>query len=49
MEVLSWVTATQAMNDATGQRPTTTFHCAIPDVGVGFAIAETDPALLRMT
>lgn len=47
MEVLSWITAAQTMDDATGQRPTTIFHRGIPEVGVGFAIAETEPAPLR--
>lgn len=48
MEVLSWITATQAMHDVTGLRPTSTFHRGIPDVGIGFAIAETEPAPLHI-
>jgi 2,3-dihydroxyphenylpropionate 1,2-dioxygenase len=42
METLSWVAATQAMNDVTGYRPKAVFHRGMPDVGIGFAIAETD-------
>ncbi len=47
MEVLSWVAATQSMADATGVRPSASFQRAIPEVGVGFGIAETPPAPLR--
>ena len=46
MEVLSWVAAVQCMADATGVRPTASFQCAIPEVGVGFGITETDPVPL---
>jgi 2,3-dihydroxyphenylpropionate 1,2-dioxygenase len=46
MEILTWIAAVQALANTTGRRPTTTFHRGIPDVGVGFAIAESDPAPL---
>ena len=47
MEVLSWVAAVQCMDDATGERPRASFQRAIPEIGVGFGIAETEPAPLR--
>ena len=47
MEVLAWVAAAQCMADATGARATASFHCAIPEVGVGFGIAESRPTPLH--
>ncbi len=47
MEVLSWIAAAQCMADATGARPAPTFHAAIPEVGVGFGIVESQPTPLR--
>ena len=49
MEVLTWIAAAQAMRDASGARPHTAFHCAIPEVGIGFGIGETDSAAWRPT
>ena len=47
METLAWVAAAQAMADATGSRPVASFYRGIPEVGIGFAIAETEPATRR--
>jgi hypothetical protein len=49
METLSWVAATQAMHDASGYRPKAVFCRGMPEVGIGFAIAETDPVPLLIT
>lgn len=46
MEVMTWIAAAQAMRDTSGARPSTTFHRAITEVGIGFGIAETDDAAL---
>lgn len=44
MEILTWIAATQAMESLTGKRPHTAFYRAIPEVGIGFGIAETTRA-----
>lgn len=47
METLVWVTAAQAMDHATGQRPRPVFYAAMPEVAIGFGIAETEIAPVR--
>ena len=47
MEILSWIAATQCMSEATGARPRRSFHRGIPEVGIGFGIAETGSEVLR--
>jgi 2,3-dihydroxyphenylpropionate 1,2-dioxygenase len=49
METLVWVAAAQAMDEATGQRPKTAFYRGMPEVAIGFAVAETDPVSIRDT
>ncbi len=46
MEILTWIAAAQAMHDATNERAHTVFHSAIPEIGIGFGIAETHTSTL---
>ena len=47
MEVLTWVAATQMMERLTSIRPETSFHAGMREIGIGFGIAETKPALSK--